>query len=100
MSSSETRLNPRSGCESHRVRHRHDGKHLTVTFDSLDAAKAWRAVLDASPRRRDAPSRRALDRGASHRRRAGPRRTTGRVARRSIIKVVSRSCRVQRDGIP
>ena len=46
MSSSETRLNPRSGCESHRVRHRHDGKHLTVTFDSLDAAKAWRAVLD------------------------------------------------------
>ena len=44
MSSSETRLNPRSGCESHRVRHRHDGKHLTVTFDSLDAAKAWRAV--------------------------------------------------------
>ena len=54
MSSSETRLNPRSGSESHRVRHRHDGKHLTVTFDSLDAAKAWRAVLDASaatPRR-------------------------------------------------
>lgn len=49
MSSLETRVN-RDGSTSYRVRFHLDGRrgaHRTVTFDTAEAAKDWRTVLDA-----------------------------------------------------
>lgn len=46
MSSIETRTNG-DGSTSYRVRFRHQGKNQPVTFDTLDGAESWQAILDA-----------------------------------------------------
>jgi integrase len=46
MSSIETRRSPANGTVSYRVRFRHQGKNMPVTFLTLEQAQTWRAVLD------------------------------------------------------
>ena len=46
MSSIESRHNPATGTESHRVRFRHQGKNQAVTFVTREQAEAWKVILD------------------------------------------------------
>lgn len=46
MSSIERRVNARTGEVSWRVRYRHNGSNMAVTFDSDEAAQLWRSRLD------------------------------------------------------
>lgn len=47
MSSIESRRNPATGAESHRVRYRFGGKNRAVTFATIEQAESWQGVLNA-----------------------------------------------------
>lgn len=74
MSSIEPRRSARTGVESWRVRYRHDGQNLAVTFDTHADALRWQTILDTLGH---AAARAALDDDTA----AGARTVAQQVAR-------------------